>query len=114
MFQLFSILYHCVILVAHVNSELSTNSAEQQSTSADSSEGIEVDKKLAEYKVGEEVNCFVKSVRLTGLFAFFSVWSIECRFCLQYHRQSSCGFTTGTKLLLGFTVINNPALEQQP
>jgi len=45
---------------------LSTNSAEQQSAPADSSEGIEVDKKLVEYKVGEEVNCYVKSVCLTG------------------------------------------------
>ena len=63
MSELFNFLYHCSILVAHLNSELSTNSAKQQSASADNSEGIEVDKKLEEYKVGEEVNCFVKSVR---------------------------------------------------
>lgn len=66
MSELFSFLYHCFILVSHLNSELSTNSAEQQRASTDSSEGIEVDKKLEEYKVGEEVNCFVKSVCLTG------------------------------------------------
>ena len=31
---------------------------------AESSKGFEVDKKLEQYKVGEEVNCFVKSVRV--------------------------------------------------
>ena len=31
---------------------------------AESSEEFEVDKKLEQYKVGEEVNCFVKSVRV--------------------------------------------------
>lgn len=71
MLPLFSFFYHCFILVTHLNSELSTNSAEQQSASADSSEAIEVDKKLMEYKVGEEVNCFVKSVRLTGWWLIF-------------------------------------------
>ena len=72
---LLSFLHHCLISFAHLNSELSTNNAEQQRASADSSEGIEVDKKLEEYKVGEEVNCFVKSVRLTGRgFVCLFVW----------------------------------------
>ena len=65
--------------ITHFNSELSTNSAENQSASADSSEEIEVDKKLVEYKVGEEVNCFVKSVCLTACFSLY-LWLIECRF----------------------------------
>ncbi|KAL9983734.1 hypothetical protein ACROYT_G005955 [Oculina patagonica] len=42
-------------------SELSANSTEQQNVSTDTSDGNEIDKKLVEYKVGEEVNCFVKS-----------------------------------------------------
>ncbi|KAJ7376225.1 hypothetical protein OS493_036048 [Desmophyllum pertusum] len=42
-------------------SELSADSTEQKNVSAESSEESEVDKKLVEYQVGEEVNCFVKS-----------------------------------------------------
>jgi len=46
-------------------SELSTNKVEHQTVedteSNKSGEGCETDKNLAQYKVGEEVNCFVKS-----------------------------------------------------
>ena len=55
---------YCLVFATHFESELSANSADQQSASDEGSEGNGADKKLVDYKVGEEVNCFVKSVRL--------------------------------------------------
>ena len=55
--------YSFLIFVVYFKSELSTNSTEQQNASTESSDGNEIDKKFTEYKVGDEVNCFVKSVR---------------------------------------------------
>lgn len=65
---------------------MSTNSAENQSASADSSEEIEVHKKLVEYKVGEEVNCFVKSVCFNSFFK--SILAVdEFRVFVRYSRD---------------------------
>lgn len=53
-------------------SELSDSSIGQKSKddgeSAENSEELETNKELAQYKVGEEVNCFVKLVRFLILF----------------------------------------------
>lgn len=46
--------------LGNLSSELSPNSAGKEDT--ESTEDSEFDKKLDQYKVGEEVNCFVKMV----------------------------------------------------
>ena len=71
---------------------MSKNSAEQQSASADGSGGIEVDKKLVDYKVGEEVNCFVKSVCLTGWLVVFV--SLYTRLNADFFSSSICSFNS--------------------
>ena len=46
-----------------MDSELLEVSSDQQSASNGNAEGGGADKKLMDYQVGEEVNCYVKSVR---------------------------------------------------
>ena len=53
----------CLVAALTFDSELLEVSSDQQSASNGNAEGGGADKKLVDYKVGEEVNCYVKSVR---------------------------------------------------
>ena len=53
----------CLDAAPTFDSELLEVSSDQQSASNGNTEGGGADKKLVDYQVGEEVNCYVKSVR---------------------------------------------------
>ena len=53
----------CLVAAPTFDSELLEVSSDQQSASNGNAEGGGADKKLVDYQVGEEVNCYVKSVR---------------------------------------------------
>ena len=53
----------CLVAALTFDSELLEVSSDQQSASNGNTERGGADKKLVDYQVGEEVNCYVKSVR---------------------------------------------------